>query len=289
MPKNVQKRQKSAASGSPQKTSIPSTLQEPPTPPPESCDIDTIVYEQVQMQADDDIEVVAKERLRKAVQSARLGEAGKEIAYGNEAGRGLLGHVHEMKETMKTMQLQFVEHQAQIDRHQAQINRLQHRVDILTPDAERYYNIRHRFIDVYRRDVLGDADQEGLDRINRGNGTAHEGDAFTDARLYADGKRNDLHALTSLYGLSPDQLSSLPRDHPSMSTLNTGAAWMAKGLDNVPVDVDDAFQAFTTALRANSDADQSLIDGTTALSRAYLAFWAAHNRAPRHIRPRVIV
>jgi hypothetical protein len=160
------------------------------------------------MQADDDIDVVAKERLRKAVQSARLGEAGKELAYGNEAGRGLLRDVHEMKEMMKRMQLQLVEHQAQFDRHQAQINRLQHRVDILTPDAERYYSIRHRFIDVYRRDVLRDVDQEGLDRIDRGNETAHEGDAFTDARLYADGKRNDRHALIFLYGLTPDQLSS---------------------------------------------------------------------------------
>ena len=74
-----------------------------------------------------------------------------------------------------------------------------------------------------------------------------------------------------------------------MGTLNAGAAWMKKGLDNVPADVAAAFQEFTRALRANSDADQSLTDGTTALSRAYFAFWAAHNGAPRHIRPRVIV
>ena len=74
-----------------------------------------------------------------------------------------------------------------------------------------------------------------------------------------------------------------------MSTLNTGAAWMAKGLDNIPADVAAAFKAFTTALIANPDADQSLTDGTTALSRAYLAFWAAYNRAPRRIRPRAIV
>ncbi|OCK89838.1 uncharacterized protein K441DRAFT_680863 [Cenococcum geophilum 1.58] len=296
MPKNMPKRQKLAASGSPQKTSIPNTLQKPPTPPPEPINIEIIAYECVKMEADDDIDAVAQERLGKAVQSARLGDAGKELAYGNEAGRGLLGDVHEMKEMMKRMQsqlqtqsLQFVEHQAQFDHHLALINRLQHRVDILTPDAERYYSIRHRFIDVYRRDILRDVDREGLDRIDMGNGTAHEGDAFTDARLYADGKRNDRHALISLYGLTPNQLSSLPRDHPSMSTLNTGASWMKKGLDNIPADVAAAFQAFTTALRANLDADQSLTDGTTALSRAYLAFWAAHNRAPRRIRPRVVV
>ncbi|OCK89834.1 uncharacterized protein K441DRAFT_270706 [Cenococcum geophilum 1.58] len=73
------------------------------------------------MQADDDIDAIAKERLGKAVQSARLGDTGKELAYGNKAGRGVLGDIHEMKEMMKRMQsqlqnqsLKFVEHQAQL-------------------------------------------------------------------------------------------------------------------------------------------------------------------------------
>ena len=90
------------------------------------------------MQADDNIDVTAKETLGKAVQSARHGEAGKEFAYRNKAGRGLLGDVHEMKEMMKRMQsqlqnqsLQFVEHQAQLDRIQAQLNRIQAQIDRL--------------------------------------------------------------------------------------------------------------------------------------------------------------
>ena len=87
------------------------------------------------MQADDDIDAVAKETLGKSIQSARLGEAGKEFAYGNKTGRGLLGDVHEMKEVMKRMQTQLQDQTLQFIDHQAQINRLQHRVDILTTET----------------------------------------------------------------------------------------------------------------------------------------------------------
>ena len=74
-------------------------------------------------------------------------------------------------------------------------------------------------------------------------------------------------------------------DHPNIfSTLNTGATWRVKGPDNIPQDVVAAFQVFTTELIAifnQSSADEGLInqsvtDGTTALSKAYFAFWAAH-------------
>ena len=49
------------------------------------------------MQADNNINAITKETLGKAIQSARLGEAGKEFAYRNKAGRGLLGDVHKIK------------------------------------------------------------------------------------------------------------------------------------------------------------------------------------------------
>lgn len=83
------------------------------------------------MQADDNIDAVAKETLGKAIQSARLEEVGKEFAYGNKAGRGLLGDVHEMKE------LQFVEHQAQTDRLQAQIDYYRAQIDYRQANIDR--------------------------------------------------------------------------------------------------------------------------------------------------------
>ena len=65
------------------------------------------------------------------------------------------------------------------------------------------------------------------------------------------------------------------RDYSSISALNAGAAWRAKGPVNIPADVAAAFQTFTTELIANHD--QSLTDRTTALSRAYYAFLTALN------------
>jgi len=72
----------------------------------------------------------------------------------------------------------------QIADQETQITDLQDRVKTLTKDAERYHGIRHRFIDVYRRDHFGGLTEEGESRIRAGSVFAHEGDATADARLY---------------------------------------------------------------------------------------------------------
>lgn len=99
----------------------------------------------------------------------------------------------------------------QIANHQAEIATLLDRVSILTTDAEGYHDIRHRFIDVFRRDVLKDINEAGFKRIGAGNATAHEGDAITDARLYTTGQRDDMHALIHLYGLNANEISLLSK------------------------------------------------------------------------------
>jgi hypothetical protein len=62
----------------------------------------------------------------------------------------------------------------------------------------------------------------------------------------------------------------------SISTINAGATWRAKGLSNLPADVDAAFKTFLEELKENLDGN--LTDGATSLSKAYYAFWAAHKR-----------
>jgi len=64
----------------------------------------------------------------------------------------------------------------------------------------------------------------------------------------------------------------------NITTINAGAAWRAKGPNNIPQDVADAFTTFVDALSRNPD--ESATDGTTTLSRAYYAFWRAHREAP---------
>ena len=64
-------------------------------------------------------------------------------------------------------------------------------------------------MDVYRRDVLEDADEKVHARISEGNATAHRGDAITDATLYTTNQRDDHYVLIHLYGLTADQISFL--------------------------------------------------------------------------------
>ena len=59
-----------------------------------------------------------------------------------------------------------------------------------------------------------------------------------------------------------------------INTLNAGAVWRKKGPAKIPVAVAVAFLAFTAELRA--DPNQKLTDSTTALHRAYCAFWLAN-------------
>ena len=62
------------------------------------------------------------------------------------------------------------------------------------------------------------------------------------------------------------------------------------GPANIPADVTAALQTFTTELMVNLEqglTNQSLTGDTTALGRAYNAFWLAHRRGQRLKRQRV--
>ena len=62
----------------------------------------------------------------------------------------------------------------------------------------------------------------------------------------------------------------------SISALNAGATWKAKGPSAIPQDVAAAFEIFVKELDANLG--KSPTDGTTPFSKAYYAFWTAHNK-----------
>ena len=143
--------------------------------------------------------------------SAEYGAAGEKNTYGNQVGRGLLEDRHDMKERIKRLEDQMANIDTQIADHHAQIANLQDRVKTLTTDAEGYHGIRHRFIDVYRRDILQNVTEQGRIRINKGNVAAYGGDAITDATLYTTHQRDDEDVLISLYGLTVNQISFLSK------------------------------------------------------------------------------
>ena len=126
------------------------------------------------------------------------------ITYENLKGRDLLEEKHDTKERLKRLEDKFTN-------QQGQITNLQHHVKILTRTSEGYRDIRDRFLEVCKRDVLGGVDRKGYQKINKGNVAAHEGDAIADTELYISGKRSDEDVLTYLYGLTVNQISRLSK------------------------------------------------------------------------------
>ena len=143
--------------------------------------------------------------------SAEYGAAGERNTYGNQADRGILEDIHDMKEGIKRLNDWMAKIDTQMAGHQAQIADLQDRVQILATDVEGYHGIRHRFTDTHRRDVPRNVTEQGSIRINEGNIAAHEGDAITDAMLYITHQRDDEDVLISLYGLTADQIRFLSK------------------------------------------------------------------------------
>jgi hypothetical protein len=150
----------------------------------------------------DDIRSVAESTLNKALEIADYGIAGERFIYGNPTGLGLLEERQEMKERITRIE-------SEIASHKNQITDLRHRVTALTISSEGYQKIRHRFLDIYRRDVIEDVDPKGRKNIREGNEAAHEGDAISDAQLYISEERSDEGVLIGLYGLTSAQISRL--------------------------------------------------------------------------------
>jgi hypothetical protein len=91
---------------------------------------------------------------------------------------------------------------------QHHVTDLQHHVKDLKLASEGYRRIRNRFLNVYRRDVLGHVTHQEHQQISDGNNAAaHGGDAVADASLYTSGERHDEGVLIKLYGLSANQIS----------------------------------------------------------------------------------
>lgn len=75
--------------------------------------------------------------------------------------------------------------------------------------SDGYIEIRLRFFDIYRRDVLNDPSARRTKNIAKGNARAHHGDANTDAKLFHDGLGHDDGLMFEIYGLSAAEVIQL--------------------------------------------------------------------------------
>jgi hypothetical protein len=194
----------------------------------------------MQIASNDDIHSVAETALNSALSSADYGEAGERLIYGNLAGMWLLEEGYDMMQRMKRFEEKMGARDARQQNLDAQITDLQHHVKALTLASEEYRESRHRFLDVYRRDILNDVDEQGRQKIGESTEVAHNGDAVTDASLYTFGERFDVQisgdavadaslytsgerldetVLVDLYGLTATQISLLGKRQTSLSKL----------------------------------------------------------------------
>jgi hypothetical protein len=158
-----------------------------------------------------------------ALKNAKGGKAGGRTTYRNLKDLELLEKKHNQKseERFKRIEDMIVKEAANNKKENAKdrirIVNLENRVNVLTLASKGYREIRHRFLNVYRRDILGKVGPQGRENIITGNKAAHEGDVITDADLYnpkESNTRHDEEVLVALYGLTACQISQLGKCLP---------------------------------------------------------------------------
>jgi len=177
------------------------------TPPTDAVDVEIIGYEyvkvpstsdiesvaastltgRVKLASTDEIESVAESTLTGTLMSADYGQAGESLTYGNPMGRQLLEDRNDLRMAVRRLEdsVMRMRVEARDDKTemQAEISELQRQVRDLTLSSVGYRKIRHRFLDVYRRDVMQDIDWQGHQNVKDGNEAAHHADAVADAAL----------------------------------------------------------------------------------------------------------
>ena len=91
-----------------------------------------------------------------------------------------------MQKEVKALKKEFREDKEDKEDKDREVLELYARIKELAAASQGYLNIRHRFLDTFRRDILKDPT---FNRTQAGNAAAHDGDAVTDAGLFESGTR----------------------------------------------------------------------------------------------------
>ncbi|KAI9774361.1 MAG: hypothetical protein M1840_004255 [Geoglossum simile] len=126
---------------------------------------------------------------------------------------------------------------------------------------------------------------QGQQNIEAGNMAAHDGDAITDAILFASGDRSDTFIFPLIYGISAEQVLELgiAGDQDSISILNARASIISTKGKQTHKDIESAFMDFLGAL-AESWGERPQQNPSSALAEAYNQFWEAHKLKPVRLK-----
>jgi len=171
-----------------------------------------IVYDQVDVNSDMNIKTAAQDTLSTALQSGTYSQVGENLVYGNSLGHTVLAERDEYRSRLNALETMMLSMQGKMARQDEVNSELRAQVEELGRASERFKQIRSRFLDTFRRDILEDPTARWTSAIGAGNQVAHNGNAVADARLYNDGFRDpkkDESLMVKVYGLNHTQILEL--------------------------------------------------------------------------------
>ncbi|KAI9785732.1 MAG: hypothetical protein M1839_008749 [Geoglossum umbratile] len=244
--------------------------------------IEIIGYDLVSARPDADIKALARNMFETVLETGTYNRFENPHVYGNPRGHQLISSNRDLHTRVTALESLVSSQGDRINSQDNRISGLQTQIEELKEASEGYRHIRQRFLDVFRRDILGSATARYAGNIDAGNAAAHHGDAVADAGLYEGGFRNDKSLMTIIYGISPDQVLFLRRagDNASIDIINSRATLKADKNIGVPTDVETAFIKYLLILEdhwGNSPAE----DPQSALGQAYSEFWSVHGKYKR--------
>ena len=251
--------------------------------------IEFVAHSDGWVEDDDDVAAVARSSTMEALQNA-IEETieGRGLAYGNQNGLNLL----ETTQTVAKFQTQIQQLEEMFQTHEKQLEDHQRQIKVLQAASAGYLEIRHRFIDVYRRDVAGHLTTQTRPSIQRGNIRAHHGDCVTDAELYSRQQRTDEQIYVRLYGLTWKTVQTLSKyeNRSAIELLDQHGTAEADASSPMPDLIKQAFTAFCNELADQPSRSPNLYTGDT-FSKAYLAYFYpfdAWNRDRKNAQARAI-
>ncbi|QKX53630.1 uncharacterized protein TRUGW13939_00709 [Talaromyces rugulosus] len=138
-----------------------------------------------------------------------------------------------------------------------------------------FRDFRHRFISVYKRDILGEADGNDQTYIRSGNTVVHSGNCKRDAELYSGPKpRSDHSVFEKLYGVRPETAANID-DFSTICLLDKHATIVANPQYRTTPTFDNQFKKFITALSERGFPNEFL-ETRDVLTDAY---WALSREA----------
>ena len=174
-------------------------------------EVDIIGYEQVALKPETDVRVAAQNTFATATESGTYSQVGDRLVFGNLPGHRLLEEREENRSQQAAQKLINARQDQKIAGLGQRVADLDAQVNVLKGTSEGYFMIRKRFLDVYRRDILKEAEAQGTQAIKDGNRATHHGDAVGDASLYEFGLREDEFLLFDIYSFSAREILSLSK------------------------------------------------------------------------------